>query len=97
MRRSAMKRRKWDSRTKAKIVIEGLGGRPVAELCNAWQISQTQYYKWREAFVAGAAQAFETTRTAGRESELRRENAELKAVIGELTMELKKTEGPVIL
>ena len=34
-----MKRRKWDSRTKAKIVVEGLGGRPVAELCNAWQIS----------------------------------------------------------
>ncbi len=92
-----MRRRKWDSRTKAKIVIEGLGGRPVAELCNAWQISQTQYYKWREAFLAGSAQAFETQRTSGREAELRRENAELKAMVGELTMELKKNDGPVIL
>lgn len=92
-----MRRRKWDSRTKAKIVIEGLGGRPVAELCNAWQISQTQYYKWREQFLAGAGQAFETARTSGREADLRRQNAELKTVVGELTMELKKSEGPVIL
>ena len=37
-----MTRRKWDSQTKAKVVLEGLGGRPVAELCNAWGISQTQ-------------------------------------------------------
>ena len=28
-----MKRRKWDGRTKAKIVVEGLGGQLVAELC----------------------------------------------------------------
>ena len=92
-----MKRRKWDSRTKAKIVVEGLGDRPVAELCNAWQIIQTQYYKWREAFLAGAHQAFDTRRTGSREAELRRQNAELKTVVGELTLELKKTDGPVIL
>ena len=52
-----MKRRKWDGRTKAKIVVEGLGGRPVAELCNAWQINQTQYYKWRDASKPGAPRA----------------------------------------
>ncbi len=92
-----MKRRKWDGRTKAKIVVEGLGGRPVAELCNAWQINQTQYYKWRDAFLAGAHRAFDTQRTDSREADLRRQNAELKTVVGELTLELKKTNGPVIL
>ncbi len=92
-----MPRRKWDSQTKAKVVLEGLGGRPAAELCNAWQISQTQYYKWREQFLAGAHQAFEVKRTSSREMDLRRQNAELKVVVGELTMELKKNDGPVIL
>ncbi len=92
-----MTRRKWDSQTKAKVVLEGLGGRPVAELCNAWQISQTQYYKWREAFLVGAHRAFDTPRNGSGEQELRRQNAELKTVVGELTLELKKTDGPVIL
>jgi transposase-like protein len=29
----AMKRRRWDSKTKTKIVLEGLSGRPVSEIC----------------------------------------------------------------
>jgi len=33
-----MKRRRWDSRTKTKIVIEGLSGRPVSEICNEYGI-----------------------------------------------------------
>jgi transposase-like protein len=36
-----MKRRKWDANTKAMIVIEGLKGKPVAELCTEHQISQS--------------------------------------------------------
>lgn len=38
-----MKRRQWKSETKTMIVLEGLKGRAVAELCNAHQISQAQY------------------------------------------------------
>jgi hypothetical protein len=33
-----MHRRTWDAETKTKIVIQGLQGRPVAELCNEYQI-----------------------------------------------------------
>ena len=33
-----MKRRQWDSKTK--IVLEGLSGKPVSEICNQYQISQ---------------------------------------------------------
>ncbi len=29
-----MKRRRWDSNTKTKIVLECLSGRPVSEICN---------------------------------------------------------------
>lgn len=88
-----MKRRQWDGRTKAKIVLEGLGGRPLAEVCNAYQISPTQCYKWREQFLTHAHEAFETERQSRRESRLAQENAELKGLVGELTMELKKNNG----
>ncbi len=88
-----MRRRQWDGRTKAKIVLEGLGERPLAELCNAYQISPTQYYKWREQFLAYAHEAFKAGRQSRREARLEQENAELKGLVGELTMELKKTDG----
>jgi hypothetical protein len=32
IRRGAMKRRRWDSKTKTKIVLEDLSGRPVSEI-----------------------------------------------------------------
>jgi len=41
------KGRVWTSEEKAKIVVQGLKGRRVAEICNEYQIHQTQYYKWR--------------------------------------------------
>ncbi len=42
------KGRNWTAEEKAKIVLQGLKGRSVAEICNEYQIHQTQYYKWRE-------------------------------------------------
>jgi len=33
-----MKRRRRDSKTKTKIVLEGLSGRPVSEICNESRI-----------------------------------------------------------
>ena len=41
---TAMRRRKWDPKTKALVALEGLKGRPVAELCTEHQVSQSQYY-----------------------------------------------------
>jgi transposase-like protein len=46
-----MQRRKWDAKTKAMIVLEGLKGKPVAELCTEHQISQAQYYQWCDQFL----------------------------------------------
>ena len=85
-----MKRRKWDPKTKALIVLEGLKGKPIADLCLEHQISQTQYYQWRDQFLANAGRAF--LDTDKKEQLLNQENARLRKIIGDLTVELKKTE-----
>jgi transposase-like protein len=54
-----MHRRKWDATTKALIVLEGLKGKPVAEICTEHEISQSLYYQWRDQILAIAAKAFE--------------------------------------
>jgi transposase-like protein len=87
-----MHRRKWDAKTKAMIVVEGLKGKPVAEICTEHQISQAQYYQWRDQFLAHAAKAFEVHEQSQREARLARENARLKTLVGELTLELKKSD-----
>jgi transposase-like protein len=73
-----MPRRKWDAKTKAMIVLEGLKGKSVAELCNEHQISQAQYYQWRDQFMAHAPKAFEVHAQSQREARLARENTRLK-------------------
>jgi len=55
--RTAMKRRKWKPGQKALIVLEGLKGRPIGELCAEHEISQAQYYQWRDQLLANAAKA----------------------------------------
>ena len=87
-----MKRRKWDSKTKFKVVMEGLRGRPVGEICNDYEIAQTQYYKWRDQFLSNGEKAFEIAQATNTENRQANEIVKLKAMVGELTMELKKTE-----
>jgi transposase-like protein len=85
-----MPRSRWDSKSKALIVLEGLKGKPVADICREYQISQSHYYRWRDKFLANMHQAFEDT--TSREARLSRQVNELKQVVGELTLELKKSE-----
>jgi transposase-like protein len=87
-----MQRRKWDAKTKAMIILEGLKGKPVAALCTEHQISQAQYYQWRDQFLAHAPKAFEVHEHNQKEARLDRENARLKALVGELLLELKKSD-----
>ena len=47
-----MKRRKWSSEQKLKIVLEGLSGQiEISILCNKYQIPQPLYYHWREQLL----------------------------------------------
>lgn len=87
-----MKRREWDSKSKARIVLEGLQGRSIASICTEYEISQSMYYRWRDTFLANAAQAFESKAVTRREERLLSENKKLKQAVGELALELKKSD-----
>jgi transposase-like protein len=87
-----MQRRKWNAHTKAMMVLEGLKGKPVAEICTEHQISQSQYYQWRDPFLAHMGKAFEVQQHTRTEARLAQENARVKKLGGELTVELKKSD-----
>jgi transposase-like protein len=88
--RTAMERRKWDPKQKALIVLQGLKGKPIADICAEHQITQSQYYLWSDQFLAKMHTVF--VESDRKEQTLTRENARLKKIIGDLTIELKKTE-----
>jgi transposase-like protein len=85
-----MKNRKWDAKTKALIVMEGIKGKPVSEICAEHELSQSQYYRWRDEFLANIPKVFDGKDK--KDERLIRENKRLKQIIGDLTVELKKTE-----
>ncbi len=90
-----MKRRKWDAKTKATVVLEGFKGKPVTATCQDYHIRQAQYYQWREQFLSNAPKAFEVAQQTEREARLQHENGRLKKLVGELTVELKKSDEEV--
>jgi len=87
-----MKRRQWDAKTKAKIVLEGLSGRSISEICSQYQISQNQYYQWRDRFLSEAHRAFEGKAHGSEVVRLKAKTQKLQQIIGALTVELKKNE-----
>ena len=88
-----MKYNKRDPKPKLKIVLEGLEGKlPLAELCNKYQIKQSQYYYWLNDLQKHGSKAFEKTKNTKKEHRLTEENKKLKQIIAELSIELKKTE-----
>jgi len=88
-----MKNRKWSSQEKLRIVLEGLSGQiEISKLCAKYQMAQTQYYQWRDQLLKYGNQAFETKNQTKKEQHLESENQKLKRIIGDLTVELKKSE-----
>jgi hypothetical protein len=47
---------------------------------------------WRDQFLQNAGKVFQMPKTAQQQTRLERENERLKAMVGELTMELKKSD-----
>jgi transposase-like protein len=86
-----MHRRTWDADLKAKIVLQGLQGRPVAALCHEYHISQALDAQWRDPLLALAARTFDVPPYDWKEARLARENARLKTRGGELTLERNKS------
>lgn len=88
-----MKYRKWNSQEKLKIVLEGLSGQiEISKLCSKYQVSQTQYYQWRDQLLKFGYQAFEAKSISKKEQHLENQVKNLTSIIGDLTIELKKSE-----
>ena len=88
-----MKKRIWVSQEKLRIVLEGLSGQiEITKLCAKYQIANTQYYLWRDQLVKHGHQAFETKNISKKEQHLEEEVLKLKRTIGDLTVELKKSD-----
>lgn len=88
-----MEKRKWTSQQKLQIALEGLSGQiEISKLCTKYQIAQTQYYQWRDNLLKFGHQAFETKNITKKEQHLEQQVTKLKRIIGDLTIELKKSE-----
>ena len=88
-----MKRRNWTPQQKLEIVLEGLKeSSTLAELCNRYQISQTQYYQWKDRLLGDGHKLFNRGGVDKESDRLEKENRQLKGIIGDLTVELKKND-----
>ena len=85
-------KKKWPARQKFKIVMEGLKGKPVIDICNDYGISQSMYYRWKDQFLDNGHDVFEMDKRTTKETRLIRENSKLKQCLAESTLELKKME-----
>ena len=88
-----MGHRKWTAKEKFQIVMAGIKGRRISELCNEHGISQEQYYKWRDVLLNDGTELFERGGVDKEKERLEKQNRNLKETVGDLTMELKKTSG----
>lgn len=88
-----MKKRNWTGKEKLSIVLEGLReDTTIAEVCNRHQISQNQYYRWRDRLLSQGEKLFAQGGPDKEAARLQAEVRKLKGIIGDLTVELKKND-----
>jgi transposase len=89
-----MEKRHWTSQQKLQIVLEGLSGSiEISKLCAKYQIVQTQYYQWHDQLLKHGCQAFGQKNITKKGQHLELEIQKLKKIIGDLTVEFKKTNS----
>jgi transposase len=83
-----MKRKKYTSKFKTKVVLEALKERhSLAEFAKKYQIHPTQMSSWNRAFLNGAKQVFESGKK-DIHSEAEKKNDQLLKTIGEFKVEV---------
>ena len=100
----AATRRKYTPEEKIRIALEGFRREvTVNDLCRREGIKPHSYYAWTKEFMEAGKERLsrDTVRDATRQEivELRRENGELKQLVGELSLQvsrLKKTAIPTL-
>ncbi len=86
-----MKRRQWTGGQKLRIILEVMKGRgSIGDLCARHQISEKQYYQWRDRLLDEGARIFDGGGLGREQGRLRLENRGLKAKVRELKNELQK-------
>ena len=90
-------RKKYSAEEKIRIVIEGLRGEiSIAELCRREGINANLYYNWSKDFLEAGKRrlAGDITReaTTSEVHYLKNENNELKQLVAELSLELRKNK-----
>ena len=88
-----MKRKMRTSQEKLEVMMAGIKGRKISDICTEYGINQTQYYEWRDKFLNGATSVFDDKRSVQSNTKLAEENRHLKELVADLSIELKKTEG----
>jgi len=95
-------RRKFTAEEKIRIVLEGFRrDTPIRDLCRREGIKPSTYYAWLKDFMEAGKERLirDTTRDTTRTEilEIKRENARLKTLVAELSLQvhvLKKTAAP---
>ena len=79
----------WRADEKAQLVIAGMSCKiPITTLCKLNNVSPTQFYEWRDRFIARGKQGLMANGgRSQREAELEKKINILERCIGELTLE----------
>ena len=83
------KRRNFSAQFKLETVLDGLRGeKTVAQICRERDITESLYYKWRDAFRERAADIFVDQRGPQRDEQAER-IAELERLAGKQALEIE--------
>lgn len=83
------KRRNFTAQFKLETVLDGLRGeKTVAQICRERDITESLYYKWRDAFFERATDIFADQRGPQRDEQAER-MAELERLAGKQALELE--------
>lgn len=83
----------FSSKDKFNIILEALTGKiEIVKLCSKYNISQFQFYRWKDNFLKFGSQTFEQKTISKKEQVLEQQMAKLKRIIAEQTIELKKND-----
>jgi transposase-like protein len=83
------KRRNFTAQFKLETVLDGLRGeKTVAQICRERDITESLYYKWRDAFMERATAIFADQRGPQRDEQAER-IAELERLAGKQSLEIE--------
>lgn len=77
------KGKRWSPEEKMAVVLEGLKGTPIKEVCAKYGVAETQYYKWRDQAIEAVKAGFADRRRKENRNSHEAENERLLKIIGQ--------------